>query len=214
MCVNIDKYEFLQRISYHLITSVGFINEIGLYHGKMGIAIFFANYSIFMNNKIYNEIAIEILDDIIKNINKETPVNFESGLCGIGFGIEYLLENKFIFGNSDEILQEIDKKILETDLTKFSNYSTRTGLRGFIYYIEKRIKSNTGNKKRKLVYCNEYLSMINHIKTKTKINSINDNDLLFRIYNNKPTDNNINNWPIGIENGCAGFALKKILTNK
>ena len=64
---------------------------------------------------------------------------FESGLCGIAWGIEYLLANKFISGDSNEVLFDIDQKIMEKDLRRITDYSFETGLAGLACYVSLRL---------------------------------------------------------------------------
>ena len=96
--------DLLPRIARHLIMHASYTPDMGLYHGKMGIVLFFAHYARYMGNSLYNEFAGELLDEVYQGIHTELPVNFESGLCGVGWGIEYLLQYGFMEGDSDEIL--------------------------------------------------------------------------------------------------------------
>jgi hypothetical protein len=101
----------LQRIANVLLLNASFIDNPGLLNGKMGIAIFFYHYSRYTNNKIYEDYAGELIDEIYEQINTSTPVNFENGLTGIGWGIEYLVKNKFVQADTDEALADIDNTV-------------------------------------------------------------------------------------------------------
>ncbi len=104
----------LRRIANVLLLNASFIDNPGLLNGKMGIAIFFYHYSRYTKNKIYEDYAGELVDEIYEEINTSTPVNFENGLTGIGWGIEYLVKNKFVQADTDEALAEIDNTIYKT----------------------------------------------------------------------------------------------------
>ena len=83
-----------------------------------------------------------LMEDIYNNINEEIPIDFETGLCGIGWGIEYLLQNKLVNGNSDEILAEYrPEKIMERAPLRIYDYSMENGLGGILLYVNARIKS-------------------------------------------------------------------------
>lgn len=125
----------MDRIARHLVIYASFIPDLSLYHGKMGIVLFFANYARYIENPLYDKFAGELLGEIYEEIHVGLPVNFESGLCGIGWGIDYLLQNGFMEGDSDEILSEIDARVMERDLRKITDYSMRTGLEGISFYI-------------------------------------------------------------------------------
>ena len=109
----------LKRIANILMLNASFINNLGLLNGKMGVAIFFYHYSKYSGNKIYDEYAGELMDEIYSDINTNTPINFEDGLTGIGWGIQYLVKNRFIEADLEESLSEID-----ASLRYFYNYST------------------------------------------------------------------------------------------
>jgi hypothetical protein len=64
-------------------------------------------------NQIYEDYAGELIDEIYEEITENTPVNFENGLAGIGWGIEYLVQNKFIVADTDEVLEEFDNRIFK-----------------------------------------------------------------------------------------------------
>lgn len=98
----------LRRIANFLLLNASFIDNLGLLNGKMGIAIFFYHYSRYTQNKIFEDYAGELIDEIYEEINVNTPVNFADGLTGIGWGIEYLVKNHFTEGDTDEVLAEID----------------------------------------------------------------------------------------------------------
>jgi hypothetical protein len=98
----------LDRLANLLLLNSSFIRNIGLLNGKMGIAIFFFQYSKYSHNAIYEKYAEELIDEIYNNIRKVTSLDFATGLTGIGWGIEYLSKNKFLEADTDEVLNEVD----------------------------------------------------------------------------------------------------------
>jgi hypothetical protein len=82
---NNNEQSLLPRIVRHLMLHAGFISDIGLYHGKMGLVLFFAHCGRFTANTVYEDFAGELLEDIYENICADTPTDFENGLCGIGW---------------------------------------------------------------------------------------------------------------------------------
>ena len=101
-------FSFGDQVVYHLMLQSPFTKEIGLFHGKMGITLFFYNYYRYTNNIVYSDYAGDLLDDIWENLHNRFPDTFESGLTGIAWGIEYLIQNNFVSGNGNEICEEID----------------------------------------------------------------------------------------------------------
>ena len=93
----------------------------GLSNGKMGIAIFLYHYSRFSNKKIYANFAGELLDQVFNEIYKTDPGCFQSGMTGIGWGIEYLVQKNFVKADTDEILNEMDEKIYSCTYNNLQN---------------------------------------------------------------------------------------------
>lgn len=86
----------------------------GLYNGKLGMAILFYEYSRYSGDTLYEQFADEILDSIL-DLPASLSFRFSDGLTGIGWGITYLLKEKFIEGEIDDILSEIDIKLKKID---------------------------------------------------------------------------------------------------
>lgn len=136
--MNKDKDIVLQQIANHLIINSSFLTDLGLFHGKMGIVLFFYNYSRYTDNSVYEEFAGELLDETLDEIHDYIGVDLENGLSGIGWGILYLLQNHFIAGNPDDILEDIDRKIMEVNLLKVRDGSLERGLAGLSAYFSYR----------------------------------------------------------------------------
>jgi lantibiotic modifying enzyme len=199
--------ELLLRIVRHLIMHTRFLTDLGLYHGKMGIVLFFAHYARYSKESLYDEFAGELMNEIPEEIHADIPVNFESGLCGIGWGIEYLLQNGFMEGDSDEILSEIDKKVMERDVRRVEDTSTRTGLAGISYYVHKRLYSTCRKLTEKpfdLTYLSDWAAVTKTIRIPS------DQEILSVIMEILPTGDDIVSWKYGLENGCAGIGLQNI----
>ncbi len=129
----------LQRIANVLLLNASFLDNPGLLNGKMGIAIFFYHYSRYSKNKIYEDYAGELVDEIYDEINTSTPVNFENGLTGIGWGIEYLVKNGFVQADTNEALEEIDSAIYRHRINSPVLINTGDDLFGYGFYHIARI---------------------------------------------------------------------------
>ena len=108
----------------------------------MGIILFFSHYACFTPNKHFEDFAECLLDELYEEIHKDLPINLENGLCGIGWGIEYIVQRGFINGNTDDILADIDCKVMEIDPLRLSDLSLRSGLAGIAFYIIARLNTN------------------------------------------------------------------------
>lgn len=137
----------LQRIANVLLMNASFLDNPGLLNGKMGIAIFFYHYAKFTGNKIYEDYAGELIDEIYEEISTSTPVNFENGLTGIGWGIEYLVKNGFVKADTDDALSEIDKFVSRSLMSHVLTSENCKDLAGFSFYYPARLGSRYADDK-------------------------------------------------------------------
>lgn len=150
----------LQQIANVLLINSSFIDNLGLLNGKMGIAIFFYQYARFTNSEIYEKYAGELIDEIYEEISFATPIDFASGLTGIGWGIEYLVQNGFVEANTDEAMAEFDNHIFRATMQFPISIHNQTELFGFGLFYLARLKGReqdndnlqTVKKKQLLIY--------------------------------------------------------------
>lgn len=109
--------------------------DIGLLNGKTGIVITFAHLYELTHNEIYYDYMSELLDDVLDHAHKGLDTGFMSGLSGIGWGIEYLIQNRFVEGQGIEICEEIDKRIMAFDPRRIIDLSLDSGLEGLLHYV-------------------------------------------------------------------------------
>lgn len=202
--------EDLQRIVNHLILNASFIDDLGLYYGKMGVAISLYHYGRYANESMYELLGEKLIEDIFENIHENIPVTMDKGLCGIAWGICFLLENNFLEGNIDEILCDIDNKIMERDPFRMTDLSYSTGLEGIWSYVQTRIsfaKKTQSDIPFDEIYRNELVNRVRTARLPLKVYSPLD---VIRTAN---IDSSINilRVSLGLDNGCAGVLLKHIL---
>ena len=154
----IDKR--LHRVANVLLLNASFIDNLGLLNGKMGIAIFFYRYGRYSENKILTDYAGELIDEIYEEISTTTTVDFANGLTGIGWGIGYLVENKFVDADTDEALADIDNAVYRNMLNSPLLLDNGNDLFGYGLYCISRLRGhendddnlNTLIKKEHLIY--------------------------------------------------------------
>lgn len=201
----INKRLFLKRIANHLIVNTSGLDNIGLYYGKMGIVLFFVHYARYVENLVYEDYASELLDEVYEDICDETPLNFSNGLCGIGWSILYLLENNLMTGDPDQILIDVDKRIMEWDLSRLTDFSMETGLKGLSCYIKKRVDVSSrlsGQKPFDESYLLSWKKSIMHLSDEKtpKLLSFISEEVKF--------DDELQHCLLGLHNGCAGCGLQ------
>ena len=115
--------------------------ELGLWGGKTGMAIFFFQLFRYTGNHWYEDFAVELLDNVCNDLSSCSPIVFADGLCGIGWSIELLKSKGFVESNTDEVLEEVDKRIMEWDVSRITDVSLENGLMGIVAYVRSRLDS-------------------------------------------------------------------------
>lgn len=130
-----STFSFRQKILNQIILHSSQLKDFGLFSGRMGAILFLMNYARFSKDSRYEEIADELLDEIWEEIHNGLSITFESGLCGIGWGIEYLIQNCYVEGNSLDICEEIDQQIMIYNPAKIKDLTLEKGIEGILHYI-------------------------------------------------------------------------------
>lgn len=171
-----EKDLLLRNIVNYIVLNNCHLQGIGLKNGKLGIVILLFHYAEYSKNEVYNQLAELILDDVLENINLSLSTNLYDGLSGIGWGIEYLYQNHFIDGDTNEMLEIIDTKIMEIDLERIDNMNLDNGLGGIISYVLARLYTIEIEKKTN-PFKQKYLHKL-HDKAKFVLNHNKDCDCM------------------------------------
>jgi hypothetical protein len=222
-----------QQIVHQLMLRASYGKDVGLYHGKMGIILFFMHYYKHTNNPVYEDIADELMHELMQEMHMGMSIGFASGLSGIGWGIEYMMQNGLVEGCSLEICEDIDKKIMETDPLRITDYSIETGMEGLLHYVLAHIKGVMKQHSEfpfDEKYLNDLYTAIQNIPTESELS---DNFRLLAtqysdFYKNKTELNyslqlrnviesdeieieKLSYSPLGLKKGLSGIMLKKYL---
>lgn len=227
--------QLFDRLIPHLILNYHFAPNAGLLNGKMGGVVFFGQYAQYTGKNYFREYAEELLDEVFDMVHENVPIDFVNGLCGIGWGVEYLLRHSLMEGDADEVLEDIDKKIIERDPLYVEDLSLYTGLWGIMMYItarlahirtnnyqpfpfeylkrlQKRLANISSTDPRCSVEFKRIISKFNAgISGRTDVNTapliISD-----EFYGTLPNDfKSLSASPIGVYQGLTGIAFKLIL---
>jgi hypothetical protein len=164
----------LQKIAEILLLNSNLIHNLGLLNGKMGIAIFFYHYARYSKDEIYEIYAGNLVDDIYNEISDGTPLDFYDGITGVGWGIEYLIQQGFVEADRDEVLESLDQTI-STGLTKRSGLPDINQIIGFGFYYLSRLQGRDIDEHNPIIQTskNQLVSLIDQCE-KLVTNRVND----------------------------------------
>lgn len=131
----------LKPLADHWLLHGLFLEDNGLWNGKLGLSLFFYLLSRHTGNCWQEEFAGELLDLVCNNLSNRMPIQFADGLCGIGWGIEWLRAAGFIEGDTDDILEEVDRAVMERDVRRLADTGLEGGLWGIAAYVRCRMDS-------------------------------------------------------------------------
>ena len=131
----------LKEIIDNQILNGSFSTDQSLLNGRMGLSLFFFHCSRLLHNRVYEDFAGELLEDICLHLPFDLAVDFADGFCGIGWAVEYMRRQGFVEGDTNEILKEIDGKVMERDLSRTADTSFEHGLEGIVSYVRARLDS-------------------------------------------------------------------------
>ena len=108
------------------------------------IVVALATYAKKYNDKILKDFAWDLYEDVFNNITSDMPIGIESGLAGIGYGTTLLKQLDFVNCDLNDILPDVDKKIMEHDPRRIPDLTFHNGLYGIMCYIAFREKIEGG----------------------------------------------------------------------
>lgn len=201
----------IKKIADYLLLRSSYLQEVGLFHGKMGVVVALYMYSSKYNDKLMEEYAWDLFQQVYDKVHIDMPVGLETGLAGIGYGTTLLYKYGLVSCDLNEILMDVDSKIMERDPRRMSDLSARTGLGGILQYIALRqIISEP-----LLTFDRQYLTELNNavadnasLNTMCQLHEI--TDLLAKPQFN--IDGYIEK-PLGIDDGCAYYILNDYIHN-
>lgn len=105
--------KILQQIANTIVANLKNTELIGLFNGKIGIALFLYKYAHYSGSTVYEEIASELLDDVFNQLKPNISPSIVDGLGGIGHGLSVLLGEHLVESDpEDNVLNDIDKILL------------------------------------------------------------------------------------------------------
>lgn len=118
---------------------------INLTFGKMGICIYFFYLSRWEEKEEYKQIAEKLLNEVINKLSNKKDISVEFGLAGIAIGISHLVKEKFVEGDINEILEDVDSHIFRmlAFLKDEDTGNTKFTLLHLLYYMYMRFTAQS-----------------------------------------------------------------------
>lgn len=125
----------LTEMADYLLLHGGLLSDLGLFHGQMGVVLALFHYGRGNDEQVVIDIAQELLQDLLDSIDDSLLSCLDSGYAGLAWGLSYLQWASFIDVDLSDLLEEVDNKIKETDITRISDLSLEKGLIGLLHYV-------------------------------------------------------------------------------
>jgi hypothetical protein len=103
---------FIRQLVDFILLNAYSVQSVGLYNGKAGLSLCLFEVAAFLNDKEIENHAFELLQETLVLASKSENIAFENGLSGIGFVLLYLIENKLIDADFEELFKGQEDKIL------------------------------------------------------------------------------------------------------
>lgn len=131
----------LTKIANYIILYGRYQSNPGLFNGKAGMMLSMFLFSQKIGISVYRDFAEDLLDDVQKQLYDNLPLGMKDGLTGIAYSMSFLANKNFLSFNQNEILCDLDNKIMNSDPRRITDYSFENGALGIWVYINERLKS-------------------------------------------------------------------------
>lgn len=192
----------IDRIADYLLLQSAYMQDVGFFHGKMGIVTALYLYADNCGDEILSDYAWELLQQVYKGIHTNMPIGLETGLAGIGYATVWLCRNGLLEGDLNDILTDIDAKIMEYDPRRITDLSVRTGVGGILLYLRLRQATEPVT-----TFDNRYLT---ELQTLVAGHRMKDTGGKLLTLLSAPTfsESEYIGQPLGIDGGSAYYLLK------
>lgn len=197
----------LRKIADYLLLHSSYMHDIGLFHGKMGVAVTLYMYAEKYHDELISEYAWELFQQIYDGVHSNIPIGLEYGLSGIGYGTTLIYKHGLVGCDLNSILAEVDSKIMEYDPRRMKDLSVRSGIGGLMLYIA--LRQSTGEALE--TFDAQYLTEL--YATAAGITACSNETDIMSLLNAPPFSiEEYTEKPLGIDGGSAYYILKNALT--
>jgi hypothetical protein len=146
-----NKFDlYLSKVNEKIIASGNKKVHLDIEEGKMGYCLYFFNLARLLCKPDYQKQAEKLLSDVYLELGNESAERSAYELAQIGMGIDYLIKQKYVEGNINLILGDIDNLIFNKLVFDKNPITYQTsGIIFILYFICMRIEQqNKGRDER------------------------------------------------------------------
>ena len=93
--------ETIRKIANGVMQNSAKMSLTGLYNGKAGLSLSLFTASNYLHDELMEDVAHRLFQESL--IIRNSDIGFENGLAGIGYAMLYLVENKYMEADFDEL---------------------------------------------------------------------------------------------------------------
>lgn len=160
-----DRFTQEQRMLHQLILhSHDVPTAWGLFDGMAGIMLVLAHYARVHKLPVIECVSDYLMAQITGNLTKTDSIFLGHGMAGIGWSIEYLIQNGYMKGCGVDLTREIDNRIMGMDLRRMTDDTIETGIIGLFHYVIAHIQGATlqGRSAFDDLYLDEWMQVLQH----------------------------------------------------
>ena len=118
------NHSLIHNLTNYLLLNAYSFRSNGLYNGKAGVSLCLFELSRHNNDEKVEEHALELLQESLALSDKTKDIYWEDGLSGIGFVLLYLIVNKFLDADFEELFGE-QLRVIQSQLEKQTEFSKK-----------------------------------------------------------------------------------------
>jgi hypothetical protein len=99
----------IRKLADYILLNACSVSSSGLYNGKAGMALALFEVGNYLKNEYIYDQAFDLFQEAL--LTKNSDIGFENGLSGVGYVLLYLIENRFIDVDFEEMFGENRAKI-------------------------------------------------------------------------------------------------------
>ena len=140
--------EMIEQLNEKINTFAHETTGLNIETGKMGTCLYFFMLADSLKNKQYQQYAEKLLDEIYEQLDQNMSVKSISDVMQVGIGIDFLLKRKYVEGNINQVLGDVDNALFQR-ITSTKNPQTLTcetpEFLYILYYLYLRLEKQKPN---------------------------------------------------------------------